>query len=243
MLASDTVNEIFTIIDRVTRASRLPTYDPRNGIGFYRHLVLRESKTTGEIMLIWSVNTNDVSYDESGKQAFESVWREVAKHPAIVAHILLKNTGRADIVTGEQSILAGKGTIQDAILGKRFTIRPKSFFQTNSLGATKLYETVRSLIKKPGGTLLDLYAGTGTIGIILADLFSHVYSVEIVADASLDATANAHENSVTQFEAVNAPVEKFLDTYIAQGKLADCLVIDPPRDGMHPSAPLNLLKF
>lgn len=243
VLASDTVNEIFTLVNELTRASGLPTYDPKSARGFYRHLVLRESKKTGEIMLIWSLNTNDEHFDDAGKAAFEKVWKRVAEHPAIVSNILLRNTGRADIVTGEQILLAGKDTIEDSLLGKNFTIRAKSFFQTNSLGAEKLYSIVRSLVKHPGGTLLDLYAGTGTIGIVLADMFSHVHSVEIVADASLDAVANAARNGVTQFEAVNAPVEKFLDAYLMEGKSADSLVIDPPRDGMHPSAPLNLLKF
>ncbi len=132
--------------------------------------------------------------------------------------ILLKNSGRADIVTGEAEILHGSGYIDETLLGKRFEIRPKSFFQTNTRGAEQLYGAVRSLIRYQKGILLDLYAGTGTIGILLADLFEKVYSVEIVPDASMDATKNAGINGLSDtFEAVNAPVEQFLEKFLANG--------------------------
>jgi tRNA (uracil-5-)-methyltransferase len=106
-----------------------------------------------------------------------------------------------------------------------------------------LYSTVISLVKSSGGTLLDLYAGTGTIGILLAHIFQRVLSIEIVADSSADAVINAHLNNITNFEAIQTPVEKFLKEYLDRGEVADTLVIDPPRDGMHPSAPPNILAF
>jgi 23S rRNA (uracil1939-C5)-methyltransferase len=93
--------------------------------------------------------------------------------------------------------------------------------------------------------LLDLYAGTGTIGILLSEGFDRVYSVEIVADASADAERNARAAglSETQFIPVNLPTERFLADYITRGERAETLVIDPPRDGMHPSTLPSLLAF
>ncbi len=242
VLASDSVNAIFHQVDALTRASGLPTYDPKMGHGVWRHLVVRESKSTGECMLVFSVNTQDIAYDRA---AFDVVWQALIGFPWVSTMVLLKNSGRADIVTGEAELLHGTGTIHDTLLGKQFEIRPKSFFQTNSQGAEVLYAHVRSLLQTKWGTLLDLYAGTGTIGILLADLFEKVYSVELVADASMDAQKNAVFNGISPgaFFAVNAPVEKFLVDFITTGESADALIIDPPRDGMHPSAPPNLLWF
>lgn len=90
-----------------------------------------------------------------------------------------------------------------------------------------------------------MYAGTGTIGILLSGGFDRVYSVEIVADASADAGRNARAAglSETQFIPVNQPTERFLADYITRGERAETLVIDPPRDGMHPSTLPSLLAF
>jgi len=240
VLASDSVNEIFQEVNRLSRASGIPTYDPKTAKGVWRHLVVRETKATGKKMLVYSLNTNDTEFDRG---AFDKVWQELGKREDVATQVLFHNVGLADIVTGEAEILSGTGTIRETLLGKEFEIRPKSFFQTNTVGAEVLYGTVISLVKSSGGTLLDLYAGTGTIGILLSHLFERVCSVEIVADSSADAVVNARLNNVAQFEAIQAPVEKFLLDYIGQGKIADTLVIDPPRDGMHASAPENLLAF
>lgn len=240
VLASDSVNEIFQEVNRLSRASGIPTYDPKTTKGVWRHLVVREAKTTGQKMLVYSLNTKDPAFDQV---QFDGVWQHMAKRADIATQVLFHNTGLADIVTGEAEILQGTGTIRETLLGKTFEIRPKSFFQTNSTGAEALYATVISLVKSQGGTLLDLYAGTGTIGILLSHLFDRVCSVEIVEDSSADARVNAQINQISNFEAVKAPVEKFLKEYLEQKQSADTLVIDPPRDGMHPTALPNILAF
>lgn len=240
VLASDSVNEIFLEVNKLTRASGIPTYDPKTAKGVWRHLVVRESKSTGKKMLVYSLNTKDPNFDRA---VFDTVWQALSLRPDIATQVLFHNSGLADIVTGEAEILQGPGIIQENLLGYTFEIRPKSFFQTNTVGAEVLYSTVLDLVKSSGGTLLDLYAGTGTIGILLAKHFDRVYSVEIVADSSADALVNAQINKVAHFEAVQAPVEKFLKDFIDGGKQADTLIIDPPRDGMHPSAPANILAF
>ncbi len=215
VLASERVNELFQKIDTLTRASGLPTYDPKTQRGFFRHLVLREVKATGDIMCIWSVNTLDPEY-MAHPEKFEQVWRSLVDEKNLVSLLLLKNTGKADIVTGDLSTLSGKDAIEDTLLGKQFDIGPKSFFQTNTVGAEVLYTLARSMIQSSGGTLLDLYAGTGTMGILFADLFDHVYSVELVAEASAHATKNALKNGIMNFEAVALPVEKFVEEFRAK---------------------------
>ena len=262
VLATDTVNAIFRDIDIFARNSEFPTYDPKTGEGFWRHLVVREAKKTGEIMLVFSVNS---LYEKSLVQNFfqATVEKITSKYPQIASIYFLENTGRADIVTGNPILLFWKETITDELLGLSFEIAPKSFFQVNSLGAEKLYGEVARLLRhpefakdpenqKPGCfvpqhdgdgplVLLDLYAGTGTIGILLARYFEKVYSVELVESASRDGQKNALRNKVSNVEFINKKVEDFALQFSNNKGKADTIIVDPPRDWLHPSAIPHIL--
>lgn len=244
VLADDEINAIFKEVDTFSRASGLPTYDPKRNEGFWRHLVIRKAWYTGEIMVIFSINHTHPEYsrkNEGDILVFISGLME--RFPHIVSTYLLHNSGRADIVQGDAVLVKGKPTITETLLGKTFEINPKSFFQTNSPGAEALYTTAINLLKNSGGTLLDLYGGTGTIGLLLSPRFEKVYSVEIVREASENGARNAMLNGVHNMEFVNAKTEDFLKAFLVEGKTADTLVIDPPRDGMHPDALPEILKF
>lgn len=217
VLADDETNAIFREINEYSRKSGLPTYDPKTNIGFWRHLVVRKAHFTDEIMLIFSVNHEFEGYDRKHEgDILVLAGRLMEQFPHIVSVYLLQNSGRADIVTGEALLLKGKSTITEHLLGKTFEINPKSFFQTNSLGAEKLYTVVRDMLQTEGGTLLDLYAGTGTIGILLAERFQKVYSVELVTEASRDGAKNAQKNGVDNIVFINQKTEVFLKEFLAE---------------------------
>ncbi len=91
-----------------------------------------------------------------------------------------------------------------------FDISPRSFFQTNTLGAEVLYKTTKDLIQTKNPIIFDLYAGTGTIGMIVAGQAQKVYSIEIVASASEDNRRNLEKNDISNVEVINTPVENFL---------------------------------
>jgi 23S rRNA (uracil1939-C5)-methyltransferase len=151
-LADEETNEIFQLVNTLSRASGLPTYDPKTGEGFWRHFVVRKGKKTGEIMLVFSVNGNleegSAEYTVHTKEIFANIVRESTnKWKNITSIYFLENTGRADIVTGNPVLLFGKASIEDELLGMRFEIQPKSFFQVNTLGAEKLYTEVIRFIK------------------------------------------------------------------------------------------------
>lgn len=244
VLADEEINEIFKEVDRFSRNSGLPTYDPKTNIGFWRHFVVRKARFTDEIMLIFSVNDMFLEYTKKdGAEIIAFAEELMVKFPHIVSVYLLRNSGRADVVTGEAVLLKGKATIIEHLLNKSFEINPKSFFQTNSLGAEKLYQTALDLSSSRWGVLLDLYAGTGTLGILFSDRFEQVYSVELVPQASQDGKKNARRNGIANIEFVNAKVEVFLEDFLGKNLSADTLIIDPPRDGMHPNALPNILKF
>lgn len=247
-LADKEINDIFHDVDTFSRDSGLPTYDPKTGVGFWRHFVVRKAKKTGEIMLVFSVNGDwketQTQTEDTMEYFFTKMVKDLSeKYKNIVSIYFLENMGRADIVTGNPVLLFGKSTISDELLGLSFEIQPKSFFQVNTFGAEQLYIEAMNFIHHKGGTLLDLYAGTGTIGILLSKHFEKVYSVELVADASRDGEKNAERNGVKNVEFVCNKAEVFAREFVERGGKADTIVIDPPRDGMHPSTLPNILSF
>ena len=202
-------------------------------------------------MLIFSVNGNwndaQVQTEETVEHFFTKMVQQLSeKYRNIASLYFLENTGKADIVTGNPVLLFGKPSITEELLGLTFEIQPKSFFQVNTLGAELLYTRAIESLQSKNGILLDLYAGTGTIGILISKHFEKVYSVELVTDASRDGEKNAERNGVNNIEFINAKVEDFVakigsEYMIDRSKLA--IVIDPPRDGMHPSTLPSLLSF
>lgn len=157
---------------------------------------------------------------------------------------LLHNSGRADIVQGEYELIAGTPIISEKLFDLTFEISPRSFFQTNTLGAEVLYQTTQDMIRTESPVIFDLYAGTGTIGMIVANRAEKVYSVEIVPSASEDNIRNLEKNGLKNVEVINAPVEDFLKSWKQKGnKTPDVIIIDPPRAGMHPDAPEIIKNF
>ena len=122
----------------------------------------------------------------------------------------------------------------EELLGLKFKITPFSFFQTNSLGAEVLYETAREYIGETDGRkVFDLYSGTGTIAQILAPAAEHVTGVEIIEEAVEAAKVNAAQNGLTNCDFIAGDDLKVLDTLEER---PDLIVLDPPRDGIHPKA-------
>lgn len=165
-------------------------------------------------MLVFSINHlwDDTrrSIDGSVEYFFTKMVQQLSeKYKNITSIYFLSNTGRADIVTGDETLLFGVPTIEEELLGLTFEIAPKSFFQVNTLGAESLYTTAIDMIRSKGGILLDLYAGTGTIGILLSPHFDSVYSVELVQSASRDGEKNANKNGITNVHFENKKVEDF----------------------------------
>ena len=138
-------------------------------------------------------------------------------------------------------ILYGQDYFYEELLGLRFRISPFSFFQTNSLGAEVLYDTVRGFVgDTKDRVVFDLYSGTGTIAQILAPVAKKVVGVEIVEEAVRSARVNAELNGLENCEFLAGDVFKVIDEL--QDK-PDLIVVDPPRDGIHPKALGKIIDF
>lgn len=132
VLGDEVVNDIFTAFNAFARENRIPTYDVKTGVGFWRHLVIRRSKKTGETMVIVSVNINYLGEDQQAEFR-KALKKFIGIIPAITSGYLLHNTGKADIVQGLFEHIAGTKTITEKLFNLEFEISPKSFFQTNTL--------------------------------------------------------------------------------------------------------------
>ena len=157
-----------------------------------------------------------------------------------ILHIL--NDSLADLVQSDETrVLYGQDYFYENLLGLKFKITPFSFFQPNSLGAEVLYETARSYIGDTRDmTVFDLYSGTGTISQILAAVAKKVIGVEIVEEAVVAARENAERNGIENCEFIAGDVLKVLDEI---GEKPDFIVLDPPRDGIHPKALPKIINY
>lgn len=252
ILISPIANEIYKEIKDFAKSSGLPVYDQFTQEWFFRHIVIRQAFFTNQIMIIFSINhkysvENSEYRMQDVLENIKDFFQTLAKKYSEIKSIYLSlNDNRSDTSIWELELIYWTEFIEEKLLWLTFNISPKSFFQTNSYGAERLYSEVLNQVRKEeliNDTVLDLYWWTWTIGMIFAPHSKKVVSVELVTDASKDGEANAIKNGIKNMEFVNAKVEDFLWKYIEKGEKAELLIIDPPRIGMHPDALPNILKF
>ena len=214
--------------------------------GYLRHLLVRRAVKTGEILVDLVTSTQREYLGERTEEEALSKWTEkLAGLPldGRLAGILhTENDSLADVVQSDAThILYGQDYFYEELLGLRFRISPFSFFQTNSLGAEILYDTVRGFVgDTKDRVVFDLYSGTGTIAQILASVAKKVVGVEIVEEAVRSAKVNAELNGLENCEFLAGDVLKVIDEL--QDK-PDLIVVDPPRDGIHPKALGKIIDF
>ncbi len=247
------------------RETGIPYVHKKTHEGVLRHLLIRKSVATGEILVALVTSSSGIgsdftnSQDDDSRRAatvygeipdWEPDWiREYVERLRIlelygniagILHII--NDSLADVVQADRTVLLyGKDWIEEQILGLTFKITPFSFFQTNTTGAEVLYSVVRDYIGDVSGmTVYDLYSGTGTIAQILSATAKHVVGVEIVEEAVEAARENAERNGLTNCEFIAGDVLQVLDELTEP---PDVMVLDPPREGIHPKALPKLLSY
>ena len=206
--------------------------------GYLRHLMLRRGVTSGEI-LVHLVTTTQEEYD------LEPLKEQLLALPLegkIVGIMHILNDSLSDVVQSDETkILYGQDYFYETLLGLKFRISTFSFFQPNSLAAEVLYNIVREYIQNTSGMeVFDLYSGTGTIAQLLAPVAKEVIGVEIVEDAVKAARENAKLNGLDNCRFIAGDVLKVLDDLTEK---PDVIVLDPPRDGIHPKALEKIISY
>ena len=225
--------------------------------GFLRHLLVRKAVKTGEILIAlvtttqspWRsncVSKRDIAADTQNLiTGFCETVRTLPLSGSLTGILHIENDSLADVVQSDAThILYGQDYFYEELLGLQFRITPFSFFQTNSLGAEVLYETVRNYIGKLNGgkksVVFDLYSGTGTIAQLMAPVAGKVIGVEIVEEAVEAARENAALNGLSNCEFLAGDVLKVLDEITDK---PDFIILDPPRDGIHPKALPKIIGY
>ncbi|MBR6523689.1 MAG: 23S rRNA (uracil(1939)-C(5))-methyltransferase RlmD [Clostridia bacterium] len=206
---------------------KIEPYNEENHSGLIRHVFIRDSAYTGEIMVAIVIN------GESLPGADELIKRLTLAESKISGILLNVNRKKTNLIMGEKNILLyGKDTITDKIGNLEFSISPHSFYQINPVQTEKLY----SLALDAAGdisdkTVFDLYCGTGTITLFMAQKAKKVIGVEIVEDAVKNACENAKRNGIENAFFYCGAVEDVIEELYEEGERADVVVLDPPRKG------------
>ena len=216
----------------------LPFYHKLRHTGYLRHLLVRKGVRTGELLVALVTSSQMEAPDGSWVERL----LELKLEGTIVGILHVFNDSLADVVQSDRTeILYGRDYFYEELLGLRFRISPFSFFQTNSLGAEVLYETARSYIgDTKDKVIFDLYSGTGTIAQMLAPVAERVVGVEIVEEAVEAAKVNARLNGLANCSFIAGDVLKVVDELEEK---PDLIVLDPPRDGVHPKALQRIIDF
>jgi 23S rRNA (uracil-5-)-methyltransferase RumA len=210
--------------------SGLSVYDKRSHAGFFRHLVLRKGKRTGQVLV------NLVTASHQGVDAgFFAPLVERTKDRVSSFYWTVNDRVSDAVAVDRLTLLCGTETIEERLQVRgreyRFVISPFSFFQTNSLGAEQLYgHAVDALEPQPDDDVLDLYCGTGSIGIAIAPYVRSVFGVEQVASAIENAEINRKMNGIDNIRFACGSVEKWVKQDDIPG--ASAVMVDPPRGGL-----------
>lgn len=243
------VHEDFTKILTVTREyfaeKKVPFYKKLKHEGFLRHLLVRRAVKTGEILVALVTSTQTEGLNESEEmliQGWKGALLGLDLEGSYAGILQIHNDSLADVVQSDETlVLYGQEYFYEELLGLKFKISPFSFFQTNSLGAEVLYETARGYVGDTRDKVVfDLYSGTGTITQILAPVAAKVVGVEIVEEAVEAAKQNAAANGLDNCEFIAGDVLKVVGTLKDK---PDLIVLDPPRDGVHPKALDQIIDF
>ena len=227
MIEDARADRILVTIRRLLPQHRVAAYDERRGTGWLRHVLVRVGKFTGQILVVL------VAVSPVFPQQKHFLAALLAAHPEITSVVLNVNDRATSLVLGErEKALYGPGYIEDEILGRRFRISPRSFYQVNPTQTQALYRTAIDFACLTGTErVLDAYCGTGTIGLCAADRAAQVAGVELNRDAVRDAIANARLNGVKNCWFTCGDAGRFLDQTAASGERCDVVFMDPPRAG------------
>ena len=240
-------NAIRLFVKRYAIDHGLSFYDLRENRGFLRTMVVRTT-STGENMLV--VCFGGEAEGEEARPKREALLEAiVTKFPEITSLYYVINAKGNDNFSDLPCLLFhGAEAVYEQMEGLRFKIGPKSFYQTNSAQALRLYGVVRDFVREgivEGGdkpVIYDLYTGTGTIALFLSALARKVIGIEYVPDAIEDAKVNARENGITNTEFFAGDMKDVLNAgFIAAHGQPGVVVLDPPRAGIHPDVARVLL--
>lgn len=223
--------EIFTKVIEISKkfaaVTHTEVYNEQTGKGRLRHIYIRYGEVTDELMVCYVVNANGLKREDLLVKMLKD------ELPQLKSVIINSNRENTNVILGSKNrTIYGKDYITDELCGLKFKISPFSFWQVNRRQAEKLYNKAKEYANlKSDEILLDLYCGTGTIGLTMADSCKQLIGAEIVEDAVRDANENAKANGITNARFICGDAAKAAAQLENEGLKPNCVILDPPRKG------------
>ena len=226
-LQPDEFSQIRSVFIDYINEKKLSVYNENTGTGLVRNLFLRKAFSTGELMVCIVINGDTLP---AYTALLDRLKNEVPGFTTLVINI---NKQRTNAVTGKKTVpLYGDGYITDVLCGLKIRLSALSFYQVNRAQAQRLYGIVKEYAGcTPESTVLDLYCGTGTIGLSLARDIKSLVGVELIPEAVSDANINASANSITNARFICADAQAAAEKLRSEGIRPDTVILDPPRKG------------
>lgn len=234
-LLSELSNAILNTVRKFALDNSLPAYTSDPQAGYFRNLVIREGKNTGDVMV------NIVTFDDRPDVMRKLTVLLTDAFPEIVTVVNNITSKRANVAVGElEKVYYGNGVITEKIGPHIFHLSANSFLQTNTRQAEILYTLTKEFAElKTTDVVYDLYCGAGAIAIYVSDAVKQVVGIELVESAIVNARMNAEANGIANCEFLAGDLKELLTKdkeWKANYPMPDVLIIDPPRSGMHPKA-------
>jgi 23S rRNA (uracil1939-C5)-methyltransferase len=227
LIEDQKADDIIRTIRNMLKSFKIKTYDEDTGYGLLRYVLVKRGITSKEIMVVLVIGSPIFP----SKNNFVKALREA--HPEITTIVLNVNDRTDSLILGnKESILYGKGFIEDTLCGNVYRISSKSFYQVNPVQTEVLYDKAIKAAQLTGKeTVIDAYCGIGTIGLVAAKYAKEVIGVELNKDAFKDAIANAKRNEIKNIRFINADASDFMEKFVSENKAVEVVFMDPPRSG------------
>ena len=229
-VAMGSLSGVIAAVSKWMKYNRVQPYNELSGKGLLRHVVVRTTRA-GQVMVILVATRDKLP---NAEDLIQKLQKQVEGFCAL--HLSV-NSARNNVILGNNSRkLYGEDAVYEQLLGLTFEIPPLSFFQVNPVQTERLYQTAIDFAQLSStDTVVDAYAGAGTISLCMAQKTGHVIGIEIVPQAIEGAKRNAERNGVTNAVFHVAPVEDLLPKLVKEGLRPDVIVLDPPRKGVEPA--------
>ena len=236
-VAMGSLSGVISAVSKWMKYSHVQPYNELTGRGLLRHVVVRTTRSQQAMVIL-------VATKDKLPNVPELIERLEKQVPGFCSLHLSMNSARNNVILGNNSRkLYGEDAVYEQLLGLTFEIPPLSFFQVNPVQTERLYQTAIDFAKlSPEDTVVDAYAGAGTISLCMARKTKKVIGIEIVPQAIEGAKRNAQRNGIANAEFHVAAVEDLLPKLVAEGLRPDGVVLDPPRKGVDPAVVEAVVK-
>ncbi len=222
-------NDLMVFIKELLNKEKVSIYDEAMHQGLLRHVIIRSNHDDSEVQVAFVTNGK--------KNVFTGIINAIIESFPMVTSIVQNiNPDKTNVIFGDRTnVLYGKDYITDTLLGKKFRIRARSFYQVNHEQTEKLYrEALEAADLKGDETIIDTYCGIGTIGLSATDRAGKIIGIEVVDSAVEDARENARLNGAENAEFHLGKSEEVMKKLVKEGVKPDVVFVDPPRKGCHP---------